>query len=359
MKKSSILVALLGVVIGLLIALLVYRVGESRRMMRVNGNDWRKVSLILQSIDENYVDSVDRAKVSDAIAAAALSALDPHSSYMPPQVLEDSEADLMGNFDGIGIQFNVPNDTAVVIEVIPGGPSEKIGLQPGDRLLKVDDTNIAGVHFPQDSMVRRIKGVAGSKVLVTVQRGREVIPFEITRGKIPTWSVDASFMVNETTGYLRLSKFSRTTEDEILLHCTELLSEGMTELILDLRDNSGGYLDQACKLSNFFLPRKAMIVYLEGRHRKREEFRRRLRSLPEAGREGPRGRGLRLRQRDPRGRAAGQRPRAPLRPPHLRQGPRAGAVLLQRPFRHAHHRGALLHALRPLHPEALHRGLRI
>ena len=273
MKKSSILVALLGVVIGLLIALLVYRVGENRRMMRVNGNDWRKVSLILQSIDENYVDSVDRAKVSDAIAAAALSALDPHSSYMPPQVLEDSEADLMGNFDGIGIQFNVPNDTAVVIEVIPGGPSEKIGLQPGDRLLKVDDTNIAGVHFPQDSMVRRIKGVAGSKVLVTVQRGREVIPFEITRGKIPTWSVDASFMVNETTGYLRLSKFSRTTEDEILLHCTELLSEGMTELILDLRDNSGGYLDQACKLSNFFLPRKAMIVYLEGRHRKREEFR--------------------------------------------------------------------------------------
>ena len=122
-------------------------------------------------------------------------------------------------------------------------------------------------------MVRRIKGVAGSKVLVTVQRGREVIPFEITRGKIPTWSVDASFMVNETTGYLRLSKFSRTTEDEILLHCTELLSEGMTELILDLRDNSGGYLDQACKLSNFFLPRKAMIVYLEGRNRKREEFR--------------------------------------------------------------------------------------
>ena len=143
MKKSSILVALLGVVIGLLIALLVYRVGESRRMLRVNGNDWRKVSLILQSIDENYVDSVDRAKVSDAIAAAALSALDPHSAYMPPQVLEDSEADLMGNFDGIGIQFNVPNDTAVVIEVIPGGPSEKIGLQPGDRAFS---TRLSGLR---------------------------------------------------------------------------------------------------------------------------------------------------------------------------------------------------------------------
>ena len=273
MKKSSILVALLGVVIGVLLMLLVQTVGRGRHTMRVNAGDWRKVELILQSIDENYVDSVDHAKVSEAVAEAALSALDPHSSYMPPQILEETEADLTGNFDGIGIQFNVPNDTAVVIEVIPGGPSEKIGLQPGDRLLRVDSTNIAGVHFPQDSMVRRIKGVAGSKVLVTVQRGREVIPFEITRGKIPTHSVDAAFMVSDTTGYLRLSKFSRTTESEFLQSCLDLLGSGMRELIIDLRDNTGGYLDQAYKLSNLFLPRRAMVVYLEGRHRKREEYR--------------------------------------------------------------------------------------
>ena len=273
MKKSSILVALLGVLIGVLLMWLIQAAGGRRREMRVSGDNWRKVELILQSIDENYVDSVDHAKVSEAVASAALSALDPHSSYMPPQVLEESEADLVGNFDGIGIQFNVPNDTAVVIEVIPGGPSEKIGLQPGDRLLKVDSTTIAGVHFPQDSMVRRIKGAAGSKVLVTVQRGREVIPFEITRGKIPTWSVDAAFMVGDTTGYLRLSKFSRTTETEFLKSSLELLESGMRELIIDLRDNSGGYLDQACRLSNLFLPKRAMIVYLEGRHRKREEYR--------------------------------------------------------------------------------------
>ncbi len=273
MKKSSLLVALLGIVIGLLIALLTQRIGRSRHTMRVGGSDWRKVELILQSIDENYVDSVDHGKVTEAVAAAALSALDPHSAYMPPQILEETEADLTGNFDGIGIQFNVPNDTAVVIEVIPGGPSEKIGLQPGDRLLKVDTTNIAGVHFPQDSMVRRIKGVAGSKVLVTVQRGRETIPFEITRGKIPTYSVDAAFMVSDTTGYLRLSKFSRTTETEFLKSCLELMESGMRELVIDLRDNSGGYLDQACKLSNLFLPKRALIVYLEGRNRKREEYR--------------------------------------------------------------------------------------
>ena len=273
MKKSSILVALLGVVIGVLLMLLVQQIGRSPRTMRVSRDDWRKVSLILQSIDENYVDSVDHGKVSDAVAAAALSALDPHSSYMPPQILEETEADLTGNFDGIGIQFNVPNDTAVVIEVIPGGPSEKIGLQPGDRLLKVDTTVIAGVNFPQDSMVRRIKGPAGSKVLMTVQRGREVIPFEITRGKIPTYSVDAAFMVDDTTGYLRLAKFSRTTADEFLKAGLELAAEGMQEIIIDLRDNSGGYLDQACRLANLFLPRKAMIVYIEGLHRRREEYR--------------------------------------------------------------------------------------
>ena len=273
MKKSSILVALLGVIIGLLIAILIGLVGDRRHRLRVGSDDWRKIELVLQSIDQNYVDSVDHEKVNNAMAAAALSALDPHSSYMPPQVLEETEADLLGNFDGIGIQFNVPNDTAVVIEVIPGGPSEKIGLQAGDRLLKVDSTVIAGVRFPQDSMVRRLKGVAGTKVLVTVKRGREIIPFEITRAKIPTYSVDAAFMVSDTTGYLRLAKFSRTTEVEFLQNTAELVDLGMKELILDLRDNTCGYLDQACRLSNFFLPRKAMIVYIEGRHRRREEFR--------------------------------------------------------------------------------------
>ena len=273
MKKSTILIALLGIVIGLLLAVLYGQIRSSRRNLRLGDSHWRKIELILESIDRNYVDSIDYNKVNEAVAAAALSALDPHSAYMPPQILRESEEDLMGNFDGIGIQFNVPNDTAVVIDVIPGGPSEKIGMQAGDRLLKVDSTNIAGVRFPQDSMVRRIKGVAGSKVLVTVKRGSEIIPFEITRGKIPTHSIDAAFMVSDTTGYLRLSKFSRTTELEFVQSTAELVDQGMRELIVDLRGNTGGYLDQACRLSNLFLPRNAMIVYLEGRNRRHEEFR--------------------------------------------------------------------------------------
>ncbi len=272
MKRSSILVALLGVVIGLLLAVLIQLIASRKRQMKVSDTNWRKVELILKSIDENYVDSVDRHKVTEAVAAAALSALDPHSSYMPPQVLEESEADLTGNFDGIGIQFNVPNDTAIVLEVIPGGPSEKIGLQPGDRILKVDDKVIAGVKFPQDSMVRRMKGPAGTKVLITVGRDGAVIPFEITRGKIPTHSIDAYFMVDDTTGYVRLSKFSRTTYKEFSAATMDLLHKGMERIIVDLRDNSGGFFDQSLMLSDLFLPKGACIVYMEGLHREREEY---------------------------------------------------------------------------------------
>ena len=267
--KTNLTTALLGVAIGAL-ATLAFQHFVARPSAL--GPGWHKVELILNSIDENYVDSVDHKKVTDAIASAALSALDPHSVYMLPRTLEASEEDLAGNFDGIGIQFNVPNDTAVVIEVIPGGPSEKIGLQPGDRLIKVDTTVIAGVQFPQDSMVRRMKGKAGTKVTVTVQRDDETIPFEITRGKIPTHSVDAAFMVNDTTGYIRLSKFSRTTAQEFLIAGTSLLSQGMGKLILDLRNNSGGFLDQALALSNMFLHDGDPIVYMEGQHRRREDF---------------------------------------------------------------------------------------
>lgn len=272
MKKTTILTALAGLLAGILLVLVVQKTSGHGRMMRVVNNDWRKINLVLQTMDENYVDTIDKNKVSEAAIHAALAALDPHSTYMPPAVLEESENDLAGQFDGIGIQFNVPNDTAVVIEVIPGGPSEKIGLQSGDRLLKVDDTDIAGVHFPQDSMVRRMKGKAGTKVNILVKRGPETIPFEITRGKIPTHSVDASFMVNDTTGYIRLSKFARTTFQEFQMASLGLMASGMKKLILDLRDNSGGFFDQALLMSNSFLPKGAQIVYMEGLHRKREDY---------------------------------------------------------------------------------------
>ena len=210
--------------------------------------------------------------MTDAAVVAALSELDPHTVYLPPVELEESETELAGNFDGIGIQFNVPNDTAIVLNVIPGGPSEKAGLMQGDRILKVNDDVIAGNKTPQDSMVARMKGPAGSKVNITVRREGADIPFEITRGKIPVHCVDAAFMIGDTTGYIRLSKFTRTTYLEFSNAAGKLLSAGMKRLVFDLRDNTGGYFDQAFLVCNEFLEKDDPIVYMEGLHRSRQDF---------------------------------------------------------------------------------------
>ena len=262
----------LGVVIGALVTLSIVRYRDAKHLISTRYNDWSKLNLVLDIVEKNYVDTLNREGMTDAAVTAALSRLDPHSVYLPPQDLEASQEELAGNFDGIGIQFNVPNDTAIVLEVIAGGPSEKVGLMPGDRLLKVDDKVIAGVHFPQDSMVRRIKGPSGTKVTVTVKRGSEVIPFEIIRGKIPVHSVDAAFMLRDTVGYLRLAKFSRTTFKECHEAALRLQEEGMKHLVFDLRDNTGGYMDQALLLCNDFLSRGDTLVYMEGRHRSREVY---------------------------------------------------------------------------------------
>ena len=273
MKRiSSIWIAVLGVAVGALAVLAYDSYSQKKNLIRVQYGDWRKLNLILDQIDRNYVDTINVNDVTEAAITAALAELDPHSVYMPPVELTEAETDLAGNFDGIGIQFNVPNDTAIVLEVIPGGPSEKVGLQKGDRILKVGEKDIAGVRFPQDSMVRRMKGPAGTKVTVTVGRGNERIPFEITRGKIPMHCVDAAFMINDTTGYIKLSKFSRTTFTEVTEASAKLVGEGMTRLIFDLRDNTGGYLDQALLLSDMFLRKGDEIVYMQGLHRKKDNY---------------------------------------------------------------------------------------
>lgn len=271
MKRFPLYAAVLGILIGVFSVLTVQSITERGRNVRTR-SDWYKLNYVLGQIEQNYVDTVDRKDITDKALSAVLQSLDPHSMYMPPVVLEEVEGDLASNFDGIGIQFNVPNDTATVIEVIPGGPSEKIGLLPGDRILKVDSCSVAGVHFPQDSIVRRIKGPSGTKVLITVRRDGQTIPFEITRGSIPIHCVDAFFMLNDTTGYIRLGKFTRTTFLEVHDAATELREAGMKHLVFDLRENSGGYFDQALMLGNMFLPKGSKIVYMEGNHRKREDY---------------------------------------------------------------------------------------
>lgn len=269
---NILLVAILGVVIGVLLSVTAGRFYSSNRKFDGDYNRWRKLNLILEQVQANYVDTIDMKKMTDAAVVAALSELDPHSVYLPPVDLEESETELAGNFDGIGIQFNVPNDTAVVLSVIQGGPSEKAGLMQGDRIIRVDDEVIAGTKTPQDSMVHLMKGPSGSKVKITVNRNGSEIPFEITRGKIPVKCVDASFMIDDTTGYIRLSKFTRTTYREFTQASEKLLGQGMRRLIFDLRGNTGGYFDQSFLLCNEFLPEDAQIVYMQGLHRARQDF---------------------------------------------------------------------------------------
>ena len=270
-NTNTILIALLGVVLGVLITLLTGKIFE-RRKFDGDYNRWRKLNLILQEVQKNYVDTIDMTAMTDAAVVAALAELDPHSVYLPPVELTESESELAGNFEGIGITFNVPNDTAIVLGVIPGGPSEKAGLMQGDRIIRVDEKVIAGKKTPQDSMIRLMKGPSGSKVKITVNREGTIIPFDIVRDKIPVHCVDAAFMVNDTTGYIKLSKFSRNTYKEFSEAAQKLCDKGMTRLLFDLRDNTGGYLDQALLLSNEFLSRGDCVVYMEGLHRERQDF---------------------------------------------------------------------------------------
>ncbi len=269
---NNIIVALLGVILGVLITMVTYKALEPRRRFDGDYNRWRKLNLILQEVGNNYVDDIDMEAMTDAAVSAALAELDPHSVYLPPVELTESETELSGNFEGIGITFNVPNDTAVVISPVQGGPSEKAGLLQGDRIVRVDDKDIAGVKMPQDSMIRLMKGPKGSKVRITVNRDGELIPFDIVRDKIPVHCVDAAFMIDETTGYIKLSKFTRTTYREFSDAADKLLGMGMKRLIFDLRDNTGGYFDQSWKLANEFLERGDEVVYMEGKRRSRQDF---------------------------------------------------------------------------------------
>lgn len=273
MKKTNniVIVALLGVVLGVLLTLVSGKVFEKKEFDG-DYNRWRKLNLILQEVQKHYVDTIDMKGMTDAAVVAALTKLDPHSVYLPPVELEESETELSGNFEGIGITFNVPNDTIVVLNALTGGPSEKAGLLQGDRIVKVDERVVAGVKMPQDTMIRLMKGPKGTKVKITVNREGTIIPFDIIRDKIPVHCVDAAFMIDDVTGYVKLSKFTRTTYKEFTEATHKLLAQGMEKLIFDLRDNTGGYFDQALLLSNEFLQRGEEIVYMEGRQRPRQDY---------------------------------------------------------------------------------------
>jgi len=233
-----------------------------------------KISNILSFINDNYVDTVSYKKLVDLSIDAVLQNLDPHSYYIPKEELGNVNVALEGSFEGVGIEFNIRKDTIFVVSAIAGGPSEKAGIQAGDRIVKIDDKTVAGVKITNKDVFTTLRGEKGTKVKVSILRPGhpELIDFDITRGKIPNKSIDAAFMVDQNTGYIKLSKFSLTSYDEFYLAGKKLIKQGMKKLIFDLRGNGGGYLNAAINISNEFLPKGAMIVYTEGRMRNRKEY---------------------------------------------------------------------------------------
>ena len=234
----------------------------------------RKLQLAEFAIANLYVDEVNENKLVEDAIISMLKELDPHSTYSDPEEVKALNEPLQGNFDGIGIQFNMATDTLFVIQPVSGGPSEKVGILAGDRIIEVNDTVIAGVKMSTEDVMRRLRGKRGTKVNVKVQRRgvSDLLPFTITRDKIPVYSLDASYMVNKHIGYIRINRFAATTGKEFADALHRLQKAGMKDLILDLQGNGGGYLNAAIELANQFLGNNELIVYTEGRRNPRAEF---------------------------------------------------------------------------------------
>ena len=234
----------------------------------------RKLQLAEFAISNLYVDQVDENKLVESAIVKMLEQLDPHSTYSDPEEVKALNEPLQGNFDGIGIQFNMATDTLFVIQPVSGGPSEKVGILAGDRIIEVNDTVIAGVKMTTEDVMRRLRGKRGTEVTVKVMRRgvKELLPFTIKRDKIPVYSLDASYMVDKKIGYIRVNRFAATTGKEFADALHRLQKEGMRDLILDLQGNGGGYLNAAIELANQFLGKKELIVYTEGRRNPRAEF---------------------------------------------------------------------------------------
>ena len=217
-------------------------------------------------ISEFYVDSVNEDKIVEDAIRGMLDKLDPHSTYNTAEETQELQQPLQGKFSGIGISFNMKQDTLYVISLISGGPSERVGLRPGDRIVSVNDTVVAGVKMKSNDIRKRLMGKKGTLVRVGVKRPgvQETMKFGITRDEIPIYSVDAAYMADPVTGYIRISRFAEATADEFEEAFKELKSKGMKQLILDLSDNGGGYLNTAIELANWFLESGQTIVYTEG-----------------------------------------------------------------------------------------------
>ena len=239
-----------------------------------NALENNKFNLILQQLDELYVDSLAKEELVEKAVENLLTELDPHSSYIPAKDLEAVNEPMEGSFDGIGVEFNLKDDTILVVAPISGGPSQKVGIQAGDKIISVDGEVIAGTDLTNQKVFDLLRGERGTKVTLEILRigEKELIVFDITRGKIPIHSVDVAYMVDHELGYIKVNRFSATTFEEFKVASEQLLNKGMQKLLLDLRNNPGGYLGAAINMANEFLVNNKLIVYTEGRSRKKEEY---------------------------------------------------------------------------------------
>ncbi len=235
--------------------------------------DMRRLYEVYTYVDRMYVDEVPSKEISEAAIVAMLEKLDPHSTYIPAEEVLQANERINGSFVGVGIRFNILRDTLLVVNPIPGGPSEKIGIMAGDKIIKIDGENVAGQGLRNSGVRERLLGEMGTKVKVQIDRGeRDLIEFTVTRDKIPVHSVVSAYMVDKTTGYLKLTNFSRTTETEVREAIKDLKKQGMKDLIFDLQGNGGGLLYGAKNVADEFLSDDKLIVYSEGRRQPKSEL---------------------------------------------------------------------------------------
>jgi len=232
-----------------------------------------KLSQLITYIDEYYVDTIQKDKLVDQTIQKVLQDLDPHSYYITKEEMRRMNEPLEGNFDGVGIEFRIIKDTLVIISVVEDGPSEKAGLLAGDRILVVDSITVAGVGLTNSDVFEKLRGPADTEVDLKVLRNGnpDILQFVVTRGKIPIYSVASSYMLDEETGYIKLIRFSKTTEDEFHEAAGKLIGEGMENLILDLRGNGGGFLNAAIAICDEFLGDNKLVVYTMGKSQPRRD----------------------------------------------------------------------------------------
>lgn len=233
-----------------------------------------KLNKVFNLISGYYVDSVNEDKLAEDVIRALLKDLDPHSVYITADEVKEMNEPLQGNFEGIGVYFNILDDTIIIVSPVSGGPSEKVGIRAGDRIVRIEGENVAGVGITTGKVKDKLMGPKGTRVTVEVlRRGvKDLIPFTITRDKIPIYSLDAAYMLDDKIGYIKLNRFSATTMDEFHKALDNLPLDKMEGVVLDLRDNGGGMFMAAVELVDEFLPEGKLVVYMEGKHLKRQDF---------------------------------------------------------------------------------------